>query len=148
RWTLTIEPSEVGVDVPAGLAQMIQRQVDRLAAEDRTVLEAASVVGREPSAAAVAAALDADLLDTEDRLTALALRGPFLRAAGEITWPDGTVAGAYELTHALYHKVLHDGIPPARRRLLHRRIADRLEAAFADRHREIAAELALHLEEA
>jgi DNA-binding winged helix-turn-helix (wHTH) protein/tetratricopeptide (TPR) repeat protein len=148
RWTLTIEPSEVGVDVPAGLAQMIQSQVDRLAAADRTVLEAASVVGREPSAAAVAAALGADLLDTEDRLTALALRGPFLRAAGEITWPDGTAAGAYELTHALYQKVLHDGIPPARRRLLHRRIADRLEAVFADRHREIAADLALHLEEA
>ena len=148
RWTLTIAPSEIGVDVPDGLAQMIQRQVDRLAAADRTVLEAASVVGREPSAAAVAAALDADLLDTEDRLAALARRGPFLRAIGEITWPDGTTAGAYGVTHALYQKVLQDGVLPARRRLLHRRIADRLEAAFADRRAENAAELALHLEAA
>lgn len=148
RWAATIDPAAVGVGVPDGLAQTIQRQIDQLDPLDRRVLEAASVVGRAPSAAAVAAALDEDAIAIEERLDALARRGPFVRALGEVAWPDGTRAGGFELTHALYQSVLRDGVSPARRRQLHQRIAERLEAAHAGRRDEVAAELALHFEEA
>jgi DNA-binding winged helix-turn-helix (wHTH) protein/tetratricopeptide (TPR) repeat protein len=148
RWAAAVPVSEIGVGVPPGLAQMLQRQIDRLQPADRSVLEAASVVGRTPSAAAVAAAVDGDVVEVEERLDALARQGPLLRPLGAIAWPDGTIAGGYELTHALYQSVLRDGVPPARRRRLHRRIAERLEAAFADDRGEVAADLALHLEAA
>jgi len=148
RWTATVAASAIGVEVPDGLGQMIQRRIDQLRPADRIVLEAASVVGRTPSAAAVAAALEDDVVDVEDRLDGLARQGSLVRAVGEIAWPDGTVAGGYALTHALYQAVLRDGVPPARRRRLHQRVANRLEAAFAGRRDEIAADLALHLEDA
>lgn len=148
RWISTVATSAIGVEVPDGLGQMIQRRIDQLRPADRTVLEAASVVGRTPSAAAVAAGLEEDVVDVEERLDGLARQGSLVRAVGEIAWPDGTVAGGYALTHALYQAVLRDGVPPARRRRLHQRVANRLEAAFADRRDEIAADLALHLEDA
>src|SRR5262249_30320147 len=94
----------------------------------------------------VAAGLEADLVDVDARLARLARSEQLVRTAGESAWPDGTVAGRYELTHSLYRHVLYDRVAPARRRQLHQRIAARLEAAHREHLGEIAAELAFHLE--
>ena len=45
--------------VPESLRQLLEQQIERLAPEDQVLLEAASVVGTEFSAAAVAAGADA-----------------------------------------------------------------------------------------
>lgn len=147
-WRLETDIDAISVGVPHGLRQMIVLQVDRLGESERAALEAGSLAGRTFSAALVASALDADLVGTEERLARLAENRHMIRAAGESRWPDGTAAGAYTLDHYLYQSVLRERVPPARRRLLHERIATRLEAAYGDRAAEIATELAFHLEAA
>ena len=59
-WELAGSMTEIEVGVPEGLRQMIERQADRLGAQDRRLLEVASVVGAEFTAAAVASALGKD----------------------------------------------------------------------------------------
>jgi predicted ATPase len=48
----------VQIEVPENIRQMIERQLDRLSAEEQRVLEAASIVGAEFSVAAVAAEIE------------------------------------------------------------------------------------------
>jgi predicted ATPase len=71
-------PASLAGGLPEGLRQLIDHQLDRLREEERGVLEAASVAGREFSAAVVAAALDTDVLMVEGCCEALARRHLFL----------------------------------------------------------------------
>jgi predicted ATPase len=52
----------------------------------------------------------------------------------------------YEFVHELYRAVFYQRQAPARRAKLHRRIGERLEALFAERLNDAAAELANHFE--
>lgn len=135
------------IGVPETLKQMIEQQLERLEPHEERLVEAASVAGARFSAAAVAAALEADVLDVEERCAAWARRGELLREAGEEEWPDGTVAARFAFRHSLYREHVYGRISAARRAQLHRRIGDRLEQAYGARATEIAAELALHLVE-
>lgn len=146
RWSLRAAASDIGKAVPLGLRQMIAAQLDRIAPLEREMLEAGSLAGRTFSAALVAAALDCEVVEVERQLSRLAASEHFVRAAGRSEWPDGTVAGAYQLSHSLYRSVLGDAVPPARSRQLHGRIAARLERAYENRSEEIGAELAYHFE--
>lgn len=148
RWTLPKGGEALASRIPDGLRPMIERQVETLGAEEQSLLEAAGVVGAEFSIAEVAAALEADPEEIDDRCEALAWRGQLLRSVGIDEWPDGTVGGRYRFTHALYQNVLYDRVAPARRVRLHRRIGERKEAAFGIRSAEIAGELASHFEAA
>jgi tetratricopeptide (TPR) repeat protein len=98
------------------------------------------------SAAAVAAGLAQETERVDDGCTALARREQFLRASGEQTWPDGTVAGGYRFVHALYQQVLYNRVSAARRIRLHQRIGTRLEAGHGTEAGAMAAELAMHFE--
>ncbi len=106
-WALPAGVEALHDRVPDSLRQMIDMQLDGLSAEEQRVLEAASVAGVEFSAAAVAAGLAQEAEHVDDWCTSLARRGQFLRASGEQTWPDGTVAGGYRFVHALYQQVLY-----------------------------------------
>jgi len=143
-WSLAGGSDAVAAIVPDGLRQMIERQVDALAPTDRQLLEAASVVGVEIGAAAVAAALEAELEAIEERLEALA--GRFLVALDVEEWPDGTVGGRYRFRHALHQNVLYARVSDARRVRLHRRIGARIERAHAGRASTVAGVLAAHFE--
>jgi DNA-binding winged helix-turn-helix (wHTH) protein/tetratricopeptide (TPR) repeat protein len=147
-WHLDAGVSEIEGSVPDGLLSMVAAQVDRLETEERAVVEAASVVGATFSAAAAAAGLDRDLLEVEDLCETMAQRGVFLDRSGTATWPDGTSASAYTFRHALYGDALYRGIPTARRRRLHLRVAERLAAAHAGDAASVAAVLGRHFEEA
>lgn len=125
---------------------MIERQIERLAPEDRQMLEVASVAGLECATVAVAAGVQAKVEKVEERCEALAQRGQFLHAAGTEHWPDGTVSGRYRFIHALYQAVLYDRVAASRRVRLHRMIGERVEAGYGERAGEIAGELALHFE--
>jgi adenylate cyclase len=61
-------------------------------------------------------------------------------------WPDGAVATHYRFVHELYHNVVYERIPMARRVRLHQTLGLRLEAAWGGRVAENAAELAMHFE--
>ena len=144
---LKLKEEDLQVGVPATLRQMVERQLERLAAQARRVLEVASVAGAEFSAVAVAAGLGAELVMVEEQCAELARQGHFIRAAGVQDWPDGTVASRYHFVHAMYQEVLYERVAAARRVQLHRQIGQRLEAGYGEQAGKIAAELAVHFEQ-
>src|SRR5581483_152829 len=146
QWEWKGATGEVAVEVPMNIREFIEQQVDRVSPEERRVLEAASVVGIEFSAAAVAAGIEQEVEAVEDSCDALVRREQFLRVRGTEQWPDGTVAACYGFVHALYQEVLYDRVPSARRARLHRRIGARGAEGYGERVKEIAVELAVHFE--
>ena len=130
--------------IPSGLQELIGRVMRGLALPVRQVLEAASVAGDEFVVAAVAAALQAEAGQIENLCEQLASHAALIVDAGVAEWPDGSVSGRYRFRHALYRRVLYEGIAAARRVRLHRAIGRRAEAAFGARAAEHASELAMH----
>jgi predicted ATPase len=115
RWRLQVELAELALGVPDSIRQMIEKQFERLSQPDQRVLEAASVAGPEFSAAAVAAALEADPLRIEERLEELARRHSFLEPTGVGELPNGMVTARYAFIHALYQNALYERITASRR---------------------------------
>ncbi|MGH8655352.1 MAG: hypothetical protein ACREYE_25700, partial [Gammaproteobacteria bacterium] len=58
----------------------------------------------------------------------------------------GTVSGRYRFLHALYQEVLYQRLAAAQRVRLHKRLAERLAAAYREHSHGVAAELADHFE--
>jgi predicted ATPase len=130
--------------VPESLRAFIEDQVRRLPRLDGDVLETAALVGADISPVIVAAALERPLDEVETACLRLSRVGQFIRPAGALVYPDGTVTDRYEFVHAFHIEVL-DGLLPAGRRVrLHQQVALTLEALHADRASEIAARLATH----
>jgi predicted ATPase len=144
-WGLSVPVKDVAAGAPETLWQLVDKQVERLTADERAMLAVASVAGAELSAA-VAGADGIDAQEAERRCEALARRGQFLRGAGVAEWPDGTVAGRYAFIHALYQQVLYARVSIGDRVGLHLRIGERLERSYGQRASEIAGELATHFE--
>jgi DNA-binding winged helix-turn-helix (wHTH) protein/tetratricopeptide (TPR) repeat protein len=146
HWLLTATIDEVAARSPDSLRQLIDIQFDRLSPNEQRILEAAAVAGTEFDTAEIAAALEADLEGTEEYCDALARRGQFLRRMGAAEWPDGSTHTRYAFVHAVFQHVGASRTAPARRQLRHRRIGERLEAAYGPRADEIATKLAAHFE--
>jgi predicted ATPase len=134
--------------VPDSIHLLITQQVEQLSSADQAILEAACVAGMTFSVAAVAAAVDLDMSAIEARCATWARQGWLVQDQGTETWPDGTVAACYGFRHALYHEVISGRISPGQRIHLHHHIGYRKERAFADQTQVIAAELAVHFEQA
>ena len=81
QWIVQEEEDAVGA-VPENLRQMIEQQVERLSAEERRVLEAASVASVGFSAAVVAAGVGTEPDAVEERCRELARREQFIRLLG------------------------------------------------------------------
>jgi hypothetical protein len=141
-------PDGMAGSLPGSLRQLVEHQLERLTEEERRVLEAASVAGLEFSAHWVAAAMDIDVLEVEGGCEDLARRHPFLCAPKDPARPKRRLTERYRFLHALYPQILCQGLPAAWRRRLHRRVGESKETAFGSRSAEIAAELAVHFEEA
>jgi DNA-binding winged helix-turn-helix (wHTH) protein/predicted ATPase len=146
QWQLALSLGDLAAGVPQSLAQMVEEQVERLAAPEQAMLAVGCVAGAEFSAA-VARADGIDVRAGEESCATLARRGQFLRAVGVTEWPDGTVAGRYAFVHALYRNVLYARVSLGHRVGLHLRIGALLERAYGERAAEIAGELAMHFEE-
>jgi len=131
------------LDPPVNIEDMMQRQFERLAAEQLQTLEAASVAGKSFTSAEVAAACGSTAADVEDtfaRLEAFVVRGP------QVRWPDGTTTATFRFLHALHRSALLESLSPLLRAVFHERIGRRLETAYGDRAAEIACDLAMHFE--
>jgi DNA-binding winged helix-turn-helix (wHTH) protein/predicted ATPase len=147
RWSVRPAQGAGVLGIPEGIRRTIERQIERLAADERRLLEVASVLGA-CSAASVAAGAEAAVDEVEACVGALARQHRFVREGASVEWPDGTVSAGFEFLHALYRDVLHERLSPARRAEVHRRIGVRLESAYGGRAAEIAAELAVHFDQA
>jgi DNA-binding winged helix-turn-helix (wHTH) protein len=146
-WELAVSLDDVAARRPDSVTQLIDIGLDRLALEEQRVLEAASVVGAQFSAALVAAALQLDVLTVEERCDDLARRHLFLRRAPSEETPDG-VASCFAFTHALVQSVCLERTSGARRQRMHRLVADALVAMYAGRAGEVASVIALHFDQA
>src|SRR5262249_35838443 len=98
--------------------------VDRLATDDKRVLQTAAVVGQDVPYALLEAVAD--------------LRGDSLRSglarlrAAELLYETSLFPGPeYRFAHALTHDVAYSSLLQERRRALHARILDAMEAASA-----------------
>src|SRR5262245_24183855 len=145
-WTLRAGREAQVAGLPEGLRQLLVGRLEALPTEERRLLEAASVVGKAFTVAAVAAGAQCSVEDVEAVCEGLATQQHLLDDAGLREWPDGTRGGRYCFQHALYQQVLYEQIGTVRRRQLHQRIGARLEAAYGTRAGEIAAQLAVHFE--
>jgi DNA-binding winged helix-turn-helix (wHTH) protein/tetratricopeptide (TPR) repeat protein len=143
-WELPAGLDGTSGEVPEGLRQLIELQLEKVGPEDQEVLEAASVAGVEFSAATVAAGVEREAESVEARCDTLSRRVQFVRSLGLETWLDGTVSARYGFLHSLHQEALYDRIPEGQKMRWHRRIGMRLEAGYGEKAREIAAELAEH----
>jgi DNA-binding winged helix-turn-helix (wHTH) protein len=134
--------------LPQGLRDLIALQLAQLGQGAQSMLEVASVVGLEFAAASVAACAGMPVEVVEQSCDRLARQGQFIQDHGLAIWPDGTSSGRYRFRHVLYEQVLLQSLTSARRARLSRQIADHLEAAYGDRTRTIAGDLANHYEQA
>jgi predicted ATPase len=127
---------------------MIEKQIERLDRTEQRLLEVASVAGAEFSSVAIAAGLEQDLLEIEEHCEDLERTHQFLRSTGVSTLPNGTVTARYGFIHALYQQVLYQRVAAGRRARLHQLIGERGEQTYGEHVDEIAAELAMHFEQA
>jgi len=145
-WKLEGDAAAVSATTPISIRQLVARQRDRLPDEDRRLLEAASVAGSEFSSSELAAALEWDVADVEERSLRLADREQFLRLEGTFEWPDGTEAMRFRFLHEVYREIWRERVPASLRRAWHARIGECQERACGDAAAEIASGLAEHFE--
>lgn len=132
--------------VPENLAGVIAKQLGRLGAETRRMLEAAAVCGFEFGSRVVAEALGADADAIADQCEQLAAEQHWLKALEVSRLDDGSLDARYAFQHALYKRALYQGIGARTRAALHQRIAAAMERGRAIGMRVTPAELASHYE--
>ena len=114
------------IQVPATVQAMLAARIDRLALEDKRLLQTASVIGKDVSFALLQAI--AEIRDEALRLGLDHLQSAeFLYETG--LYPDLE----YTFKHALTHEVTYGGLLKERRRELHGRIVDAIETLHGDR---------------
>jgi DNA-binding winged helix-turn-helix (wHTH) protein len=148
QWYVTCDRAALERETPASVVSLIEQEYEQLTAFECSVLEAASVAGREFSVASVAAALSAELLAVEDLCVRWAKHGQFFQIIGRDSLPDGTLATRLGFVHGLYRETAYARLGAARQTLLHLGIARWQEQAYGERSVEIAPELAFHFEQA
>ena len=140
-------PGAVGA-IPQDVRRFIERQINSLDEADRTLLTAASVIGREFATAAVAAGLEMNVEQVEAASARLVRLGVFITRSGTGAWPDGTPTELYAFRHDLYRELLYGRLSATRLVQNHARVGARLEAAWSTCPEAIAAEIAEHFERA
>ena len=146
QWAVQEPLAALAGSVPDSLRQLIEQQLERLAPEERRILEVASVAGAEFSTAAVALSLEADRERIEQECEGLARRGQWLHFSGLEPLPDGSVASRYGFTHGLYQQVVYERLAAAQRVRWHRRMGESGEQMYGAQGLESAAALAFHFE--
>ena len=127
------------IDVPATVQAIIASRIDRLAPEDKRLLQTASVVGKDVSFALLCAI--AELSEDE-------LRGALARLqAAEFLYETRLFPDLeYTFKHALTQDVAQRGLVRERRCALHRRVLQALKQQWAGREPEKIELLAHHAE--
>ena len=124
----------------------MRAQLESLAAADRELLEAASVVGKEFSSPVVAALAGGDALEAEERLLRLSRVQRVIECLGDEELPDGTFGTRYRFAHGLFRRVLYEDLVAPRRAQLHRRTAELLTRHWGEDAPMLAVRVAEHFE--
>jgi DNA-binding NtrC family response regulator/tetratricopeptide (TPR) repeat protein len=123
--------------VPDTIQEVIRGRIDRLALDDRRLLEIAAVVGRDVSFSIVQSV--AGMPDE-------ALQAAFkrLKSADFLYETSPGPESEYTFKHALTYEVAYGSFPDDTRRALHAKIAEAIERRYADRLAEHVERLAHH----
>jgi tetratricopeptide (TPR) repeat protein len=123
--------------IPATAQAILAARIDRLAPEDKRLLQAASVIGKDVPFALLQAVADGP----EDSLR----RGLTHLQAAEFLYETSLFPDLeYTFKHALTHEVAYGSLLQERRRSLHSRIVEAIEGLYADRLIEQLERLAHH----
>ena len=114
-WSMTGSLPDLERDLPESMRSMVQRKIGQLSESDNQLLVAASVQGYDFDSAVVAAALQADPGDVEERLVDLERIYNFVHRRDEHEFPDGTLTTRYRFVHVLYQNVLYGSLSVSRR---------------------------------
>jgi class 3 adenylate cyclase len=128
-----LDANMVATGLPASLQSLLSARVDRLAQGDRTLLQAASVIGRRFDPQLLAAVTGESDVDT--RLAAM--------QALDLIRPDG-LSSDYVFKHALVRDALYQSLLTDASSALHLKIADEIERRSGNRLAEVADILAQH----
>jgi class 3 adenylate cyclase/tetratricopeptide (TPR) repeat protein/ABC-type thiamine transport system ATPase subunit len=125
------------VQVPATVHPVLAARIDRLPQEDKTLLQTAAVIGKD-----VPLALLAAISEMPDE----ALHGGIARLrAAELLHPTRLFPDVeYTFRHALIHEVAYTNLLHHKRRALHARIVETMEALAGERGSEDVERLAHH----
>jgi class 3 adenylate cyclase/tetratricopeptide (TPR) repeat protein len=126
-----------GVAMPATVQAILAARIDRLAGEDKRLLQAAAVVGKDVPFALLFAIADVDEEGLRHALGRLQT-AEFLYEAR--LFPELE----YTFKHALTHEVAYGGLVTERRRALHAALVGAIEHLHADRLDEHVERLAHH----
>src|SRR5206468_3669433 len=123
--------------IPATAQAILAARIDRLPSEDKHLLQAASVIGKDVPATLLQAI--SEIPDQNLRPILIRLQeAEFLYETS--LFPDVE----YTFKHALTQEVAYAGVLQERRRTLHARIVDSIEKLYADRLPERVERLAYH----
>jgi class 3 adenylate cyclase/tetratricopeptide (TPR) repeat protein len=125
------------IDVPATVQVIIAARIDRLAPEDKRLLQAAAVIGTQVSLPLIDA-----IADTPDTELHVALGR--LQAAEFLYETSVFPTTEYEFKHALTHEVAYGSILAERKRELHRQVMETLESRHAEGIADDFEQLGLH----
>ena len=130
---MDFDASAVATALPASVQSLLTARVDRLAPNDRALLQAASVIGRrfDPQLLAVVV----DETDIDARLAAM-------QALDLVRREDKS--GDYAFKHALVRDALYQSLLTEARTALHLKIAEEIERRSGNRLTEVAEVLAHH----
>ena len=141
RGAYRLAATSPGIDktlqIPATARAILAARIDRLAPAEKRLLQGAAVIGKDVPFALLQAIADEPEETVGSGLSTLQA-AEFLYEAR--LFPDLE----YTFRHALTHEVAYDGLLHDRRRALHARIVDTIEALYPDRLAEHVDRLAHH----
>jgi class 3 adenylate cyclase/tetratricopeptide (TPR) repeat protein len=132
------DSAAVAATLPATVESLLTARVDSLAAEDRALLQAASVIGRRFDPSLLSAALG-EIENIASRLAAM--------QAVDLIRPEGRSNG-YSFKHALVRDALYQSLLTEARTAMHLRVAEEIERRSGNRRIEVAEVLAHHYSQA
>ncbi|TVP49341.1 MAG: hypothetical protein EA350_02310 [Gemmatimonadales bacterium] len=129
--------------LPDTVRAMIARKIDQVDTEDRVLLDAACVMGREFDSTTVGEAIGMEPIEVEDRLHRLEHVHVLIRMLEEADLPDGALTLRYRFVHALYENSLFEALRPSRRVALSSALARTLTGHHGKELGAVSARLAL-----
>jgi DNA-binding NtrC family response regulator/tetratricopeptide (TPR) repeat protein len=129
--------STVGATIPGTVQAVIGARIDRLAPEDKRLLQVAAVIGREVPHALLERVADLGDQALHDGLVRL-------QAAELLVERGSRAVHTYGFKHALTQAAAYQGVPAATRGALHRRVLEALTALAGEPRPEMHPALAQH----
>lgn len=124
------------LSIPSSVKSVLAARIDRLPREDKSLLQAASVVGRDVPVDVLALVMDEPASDVQTRLENL--------QRSEFVLEVKSSPREFTFNHALTHDVAYAGLLLDRRKLLHAATVFAIERVFSNRLNEHVETLARH----